>query len=77
MTDGCDRAERIALVRAVVGDVFVGRAEVAPPGHAQTCWCAGRRYTCPGCRRFVLECNGAADGAPELCDDCYGVLVAS
>jgi len=33
-------------------------------------YCKGRRYTCPGCRRFLPFCYGAADEFAELCDDC-------
>lgn len=40
------------------------------------CYCKGRRYTCPGCLRFVPYCYGAADEFSELCDDCHGVAVA-
>ena len=29
------------------------------------------RYTCPGCKRPVPWCFGAADNKPELCDDCW------
>jgi len=66
------RDERVAVVRDALG----GNVEPygSAPGHGTHCWCGGRRYTCPGCRRFVLECDGAADDAPELCDDCWGVL---
>jgi len=34
------------------------------------CHCEGRRYTCPGCLRFVPWCFGVDDEHPELCDDC-------
>lgn len=29
------------------------------------------RYKCPGCKRRVPWCFGAADDLPELCDDCW------
>jgi len=59
---------------------FVGKFGPAPtcpdikrrPGALTRCFCLGRRYTCPGCLRFVPWCFGAADDAPELCDDCWG-----
>lgn len=38
--------------------------------YPNTCFCSGRRYTCPGCRRFVPWCFGSADEHAELCDDC-------
>jgi hypothetical protein len=38
------------------------------------CYCHGRRYTCPGCLRFIPFCYGAADEHAAYCDDCYGVL---
>jgi len=33
-----------------------------------------RRYKCSGCKRKVPWCFGAADDAPNLCDDCWGEL---
>jgi hypothetical protein len=42
-------------------------------GYGSACFCRGRRYTCPGCRRFVPYCYGAADEHAELCDDCASV----
>ncbi len=35
------------------------------------CFCQGRRFTCPACKRFVPECYGAADEQGAVCDDCY------
>ena len=32
-------------------------------------------YRCPGCRRLVPWCLGAADDKPELCDDCWAEAV--
>lgn len=36
-------------------------------------FCKGRRYTCPGCLRFVPYCFGAADDLGHLCDNCWVV----
>lgn len=33
--------------------------------------CAGRRYTCPRCKRFVPFCFGAGDAFSRVCDDCF------
>lgn len=60
--------ERIQAVRSV-------GSPIGPTPCVCDGWCEGRRYTCPGCLRFVRWCFGAADEAPELCDDCWGVLV--
>jgi hypothetical protein len=48
---------------------FVRSSSLEPP-----CYCEGRRFSCPGCLRFVPECFGAADDIPEVCDDCWRVL---
>lgn len=30
-------------------------------------------YACPGCKRLVPWCFGAADDMPDHCDDCWSV----
>lgn len=40
-----------------------------------SCYCGGRRYTCPGCLRFIPECLGADDVLAEYCDDCANAIV--
>lgn len=51
---------------------YVGPAPKCTNGTRRyPCYCRGRRYTCPGCLRFVPWCYGAADDAPELCDECW------
>jgi len=42
--------------------------------NARACFCKGKRYTCPGCKRFVPWCYGASDEHFRLCDDCAVVL---
>ena len=34
----------------------------------------GKRYTCPGCLRFVPWSFGASDKHWQFCDDCYCLL---
>lgn len=45
--------------------------EIVQCSNPTECYCKGRRWCCPRCKRFVPECFGAADDLFHLCDDCY------
>ncbi len=46
-------------------------ARVDRLGKNETSVYGGRRFTCRGCRRFVLFEHGAADDMGDACDDCW------